>query len=251
MPAFDKVPAGQPWALPHGVYNELLDMLVWYRAQIGGNKAGVGGQRRDLDLVPVKNNSGAARDAFAVLGVDAPIFLPSDNLDEFKFRFALKGVMPAEASHQGKFAILLEPAPASSIVLAALSGLVPVKVNFGDAGDAFADVYDGDATRLKSNPETGAVQIVWKESGTGDKWALVRFGGGGGAGTLILPGNLNEDLASADAEVDVLIDGEVIEDVLNPLCLAGESGDYCEVIKRGDEYSLLNSKHYVCEETEE
>ena len=44
----------------------------------------------------------------------------------------------------------------------------------GDAAHGFADVADGVCTSLKSGG-TGGATILWKEAGTGLKWALVRF----------------------------------------------------------------------------
>ncbi len=44
-----------------------------------------------------------------MLGIDGPIFTPVDSEDGFKNRVALVGVTPANPTHLGRFAILLEP----------------------------------------------------------------------------------------------------------------------------------------------
>ena len=61
------------------------------------------------------------------------------------------------------------------IILAMALGLCPVKITVENEDHAFADVNDGEAATLKSTA-TGAAQILWKEDGTGEKWAVVRLG---------------------------------------------------------------------------
>jgi hypothetical protein len=50
-----------------------------------------------------------------------------------------------------------------------------VKVDVTDEDHGYADVTDADATKLTS-VSRGSAQILWKESGTGLKWATVRLG---------------------------------------------------------------------------
>jgi ribosomal protein L35AE/L33A len=118
---------------------------------------------------------------FAVLGIDSPIFSPSEAPDSFASQVALVGVTPA-AGHvgTGKFCILLEPIAAGAIGQAVVSGVVPAKANVTDESHAFADVADGEADYLASS-ESGPAAILWKESGTGTKSAIVRLGGSSGA----------------------------------------------------------------------
>jgi hypothetical protein len=124
-------------------------------------------------VVLVENQSGADQARFAVLGIDAPVFTPSDSLDAFQNQVALKGVVPDADDHTGRFAILLEPAATYAIVPALVVGLAPVRVDVLNAAHRFADVADGVTANLKSAP-SGAAEILWKETGTGLKWALVR-----------------------------------------------------------------------------
>ena len=99
---------------------------------------------RDADMVLVKNTSGADRARFEILGISAPVFTPTDNLEEFRNRVVL-------------------------------SGVCPVKVDVANANHWHADIADNSAANLKSGGG-GAAQILWKESGTGVKWAVVRLG---------------------------------------------------------------------------
>jgi hypothetical protein len=127
----------------------------------------------------VKNTTGGDLNQFSVVGITGILFSPSDNLNGFKNGPVLIADTPASPDHDSKFAILLAPATDGSLALAKLSGPCVVQVNVNDADDAFAKVLDGDATQLDSDPSTG-VPILYKESGTGTKWAVVLLGGGGG-----------------------------------------------------------------------
>ena len=56
-----------------------------------------------------------------------------------------------------------------------LKGRCPVMIDVGNSTHGFANVNDGQTGSLKSGP-FGAAQILWKESSTGLKWAIVQIG---------------------------------------------------------------------------
>jgi hypothetical protein len=171
MGLFDHVKAGDPVRLRAPVWNALLDAAAARQGEVGfGTES-----RPGRDVVFVKNTSGADRERFDILGIDAPIFTPSDNEESFKNQVALKGVTPTAADHTGRFAVLMEPAKSGAVVPALLASISAVHVNVTDEDHAFADVADGQCGHLASGT-TGAAQILWKEAGTGVKWAVVRVG---------------------------------------------------------------------------
>ncbi len=175
-----KVIAGQPLEIPAATWNLLLEVAGDYLARKhAGGTGRVQAPSPATGIVKIKNASGAALDRFAILGLDSVLFTPTDNLDEFKNNFAFSGSTPA-AGHAGKFAVLLEPAPTGGIVRAMTAGVCPVQVNVTDAAHGYADVKAGDATQLQSGA-AGSATVLWKESGTGTKWAIVRLGSTGGA----------------------------------------------------------------------
>jgi len=162
-------------------------------------------------IVPVKNNSGADCDRFSVLGIDSPIFSPTDNLDVFKTRPGLVGVSPTLANHLGNFVVLLRPAASGAIVPAMIAGIVPCKVKIeatasnpltGQSWYQYADIEASTTSRLTLRP-FGAAQVLWKAStSTGDQWALVRIGPP--SGIVILSGTLSAALSQgsyADASL--------------------------------------------------
>lgn len=170
-----KVQRGQPLVIPASTYNAFVDAAQDYqRRRLSQESAGLS-TSRDADMVLVKNASGADRARFEILGISAPVFTPTDNLDEFRNRVALTGVLPTAATYWGKFVILAEPIRNGALGLGWLSGVCPVKIDMANANHWHADVADNVAANLKS-AGGGAAQILWKESGTGVKWAVVRLG---------------------------------------------------------------------------
>jgi hypothetical protein len=123
----------------------------------------------------VKNNSGADVPRFGVLGIDDFLIGPSLNLSYFQSTPMLAGVTPTAAGHTGYFVIAVEPVPAGSCGRCVIAGMAVAKINMVSAAHLYADVYDGDATKLKSGA-VGSAQILLVQSGTGDKWGLVRIG---------------------------------------------------------------------------
>jgi hypothetical protein len=145
----------------------------------------------------VKNASGADQNRYAVLGVSGPIYTPTDNLDSFKNKLAFIGALPTTASYTGKFVVLLEPAVNGAIVRAVIAGVVPVQVDFGDASHTFADVKNSSSASLKSGP-SGSAQVLWKQSGTGVIWALVRLSNILPTGTLASPATLGSNAEGSE-----------------------------------------------------
>jgi hypothetical protein len=178
-----KVKPGDPLAIPAATFNTFVDAAQdFLRRQRDVGRTPVA-DRPPFETVLLKNASGADRGRFDVLGIDAPVFTPTDSLETFTNGIALVGVTPTD-SHAGNFAVLVEPIQAGQIGRACILGACPVKVNVVSASDAFADVEASVTTRLKSG-SSGAARILWKESGTGEKWAVVRLGNPAGGASDI------------------------------------------------------------------
>lgn len=131
---------------------------------------------RDADEVLVRNESGSARNRFDILGLDSPIITPADNLNEFKRQVAMVGLMP-QTAHVGRFAVLLENVGVGEIGRGVVSGVVPVRVQIDNADEEnyeWVEVRGGRADVL-SLTSLGTGFVLWKEAGTGQKWAIVRL----------------------------------------------------------------------------
>ncbi len=102
--------------------------------------------------------------------------MTADNADVFKTDVAFKGMIPAEPLRgRGSFAVLLEPAAKGAIVCACVGGVCPARLDVHNEGHDFADAAPGDCAALHST-DAGAAQVLWREPGSGRKWAYVRLG---------------------------------------------------------------------------
>jgi len=168
-----KVQPGQRMNIPAQTFNTFIDAARDYlqrRQDQGGDPLD---EARQMGVVLVKNTTGGDRNLFEIVALDGPVFTPGENEEGFKFHFALKGITP-DADHLGNFAILLEPVKDNEIGRALLEGITPVKVQVDTEDCQYADVCD-ECLHLMS-ADTGAAHILWIESGTGEKWAVVRLG---------------------------------------------------------------------------
>ncbi len=183
---------------------------------------------RQAGIVLVNNDSGYDRGRFDVLGIDGVAIEASANLEEFQNRIVLSGATPTASDHTGRFVVLLEPIAAGAIGKAVVSGVCPVQVDVQKEEDQWADVKDDDATALKSGSFGGAA-ILWKESGTGAKWAVVRVS------------NLRRDVKvklTGNAEGGGKYTGKILTD----RCEAAASGDLAmpEAMVEGVDCLFLN-----------
>lgn len=165
-----------------GMWNDMLSMLRWFKQNQQSAAAIPHQWARNFSTLPVKNASGSDVARGGILGIDDSLYAPTDNLDGFKNGPTLSCITPAQADHDGKFAVTLEPIEDGAIGRAVLDGLAvcQVSVTAGEEWYEYADVIDADAAKLKLLP-AGAAQVLWRETGTGAKWAIVRLGSPPGA----------------------------------------------------------------------
>ncbi len=179
-----KVNSGDPLRIHARTYNAFIDAALdhQHRQHSGqttspARLASANTSASAGNVVLIRNDSGQNRQRFEILGINAPVFLPTDHLEEFQRQVAIACVEPVIDEHADRFVILSEPVRAGAIGRAWVSGVCPVQVVVDDETFMFAEVQDGDATSLKA-VLIGPVTIVWKEPGVGTdlRWALVRFG---------------------------------------------------------------------------
>lgn len=142
-------------------------------------KTGVLGSARDNrwgfpphGMVLLKNSTGVDRSRFEILGLGDPVWTPTENLSEFQNSIAFDGEAVAIASHFGKFAVLMEAVRSGAFGLAVIHGVCNVQIDVVNEAHEFADIEDAASDTLKSYT-AGSAKILWKEAGTGDKWARV------------------------------------------------------------------------------
>lgn len=175
--ALKKVQSGQSLVIPASAYNAFIDAAMDFRQRTAylGREAQASFQQASIILV--RNDSGANRQRFEVLGVDAPIIDPSTNEEEFKNRVALSCVAPAADTHEGKFVVLAEPIATGKIGRAYAAGVCPVKIDVPDEDHEwrYAEIADGVTANLKVSMQ-GSAGVLWRAGGTGVQWAVVRLG---------------------------------------------------------------------------
>lgn len=189
-----KVQSGDPLDIPAATFNKFIDASRDFLSRQSDMNRSRTKDTRNSGIILVKNASGGDRERFHVLGIKEPVISASDNEGQFKNRVALKGEMPTEDDHTSKFVILLEPLKNDGIGLAMALGICPVKLTVDNEDHTHADVKDEEAATLQSG-FSGSAQILWKEEGTGEKWAVVRI-------NAVPPRNLHADDAVNAYEID-------------------------------------------------
>jgi hypothetical protein len=154
----NKVKRGDPLTIPASTFNTFVDAARDFQQRQRSAQRTTQRDQLDTGIILIRNESGAERERFDVLGIAGPIIEPVDNADEFKQRVALKGVVPS-SPHAGKFAILLEPATNQTIVRACIDGVCPARVRMNDEAHEFADIEVGQAAQLES-AESGTARLL-------------------------------------------------------------------------------------------
>lgn len=159
--------------IPSQTWNQFCDAAEAYQRTSRNQEQALLGSGSYTGVVTVRNDSGADRDRFSVLGIDTTIlYTPTDNLDDFKaLGPVLKGISPTSTETE-KFVITQEPILSGKLGRGMLLGMTAVQIDVVDATDDYADIISADMAKLRSQPY-GNARIVYKETGTGTKWAFV------------------------------------------------------------------------------
>lgn len=171
-----KANAGDPIGdhLKADTWNAFVDAANGFQSVV---HVGPGASRypreRPAATVLVRNATTLQKDPGEILALGAPLVLPSVNAKTFASRIAFEGTLPTAADH-GRFAVLQEPIAAGKMGFAAVAGVVAVTVEISHDWLKRADITPGFATKLTAKPN-GTAEILWIESGTGTKKALVRL----------------------------------------------------------------------------
>jgi len=168
------VTAGEKFRFSARTYNELNELIE--KDRLGGLSMQTNVSRVNNDYVLVKNSSGADVGRFGILGIAGILFDPQTALPAFTSRPVFTGEIPAE-SHGGRFLICAEPIRNGSIGRAWAEGVVITRVLVQDSSHYYASVKPDDTTQLVTHIQ-GLCCLLYKEAGTGTKWAVVRLGAG-------------------------------------------------------------------------
>jgi len=168
-----KVKTGQKFSVKAETWNSFIDAADFVKQQQADVNSSA--PRRDTKpgVVMLRNNTGSALEQFKVVSVGDLIIKPADNEQEFRNNAPVFEAEKITGNNKDKpFGILQRPLAKSECGFAMVTGITPVKINIGSASHEYAEP---DSSGLKS-AETGAVRIIWKETGTGTKWAVAQLG---------------------------------------------------------------------------
>ena len=177
---FKKVQSGDPLNIPAATYNAFVAAAKAHAGQ-GPSRTVPKTANVMGSTVPFKNTTSLALPRFSILCIDSPIFTPSENLAEFQNNIAFNGVAPTgNYWHIANFGILDVPLKPDEIGPAVVHGLTPVKVEVLQDEETyqFAGVVTANPARtdaLKVQFLNWGARILWRESGLGIKWAIVRL----------------------------------------------------------------------------
>ena len=185
-----KVSPGDNLRIPSRAYNAFVDAAEANIArQYSLQRAALQRSTPAPSIVSVRNESGATRERFDLLGIGGIIIKPVDNLNEFCIAPRIIGAMPSE-EHAGKFVVLLEPLVDGAIGRAIIDGVVQARVRMDDEEHMRAEIADGEASELLSS-RTGSVRLLWIEdieerTDPEIAWAIVRLGDAGDANCRVV-----------------------------------------------------------------
>jgi len=175
------VQAGQSTAMKASTMNTIIDAANDYVSRSMSTGRDTADIASASGIVFVKNESGASRKRFDILGLDSPIIPTGVTTVQLDTRptgslTAFRGVTPTTIDHAGRFAVLLEPLADGAIGRAIVSGVCMARLIVEDEHATMADVTDGDASALTTN-SVGSAMILHRHDGpSGQALAIVRIG---------------------------------------------------------------------------
>lgn len=179
---FQKVQPGERLAIPAEAFNTFVDAAIDFKNRQRAIQSQAEPRWPTSTILRIENASGEDRARFDLLGVAAPIIRPDENLGAFQAEPALCGATPRTQCHVGRFAILLEPVSSGRIGRCVVAGVTVARVDVSDESHRTAEIADRRSDALISRAGDGSATILWKEPGTGVRWAIVRLGDAADAG---------------------------------------------------------------------
>lgn len=178
MARIRRMTAGEPLTIRAADWNAMATLFEQLQPGVGMNPGGPVGERGTRQLW-IKNESGATVPQYGILAMGDAVFDPAGHsgADELSFKqpsIYVRGDAPSIPGDEGKWCVLLSPASDQQIVRAVAGGVVQVKVFVNASTDEWAEAADADSGKLTTGP-VGTARILYKETGTGEKWALISF----------------------------------------------------------------------------
>lgn len=163
---------GTPVAESAGFHNMLVDSVLRSQTQDHINAVRRGTTSSFSSTVRVRNLSGATIQRFGVLVISGVAIEPAANEVEFVNRPILDCVVP-DGVHLN-FVVVQQPIASGAIGRAIVSGMTVARLAVFDEAVTFADSASGSSVLVAG--ASGQAEILWREGGLGEQWAVVRIG---------------------------------------------------------------------------
>jgi hypothetical protein len=204
MADLQHVQSGQPLRIPAADWNKIIDATrAHFEKQLGGGTRPAHIGQQNAGIIFIRNDTGADRKRFDVVGLGEPIIGPDANADEFKRQVAMIGLAPT-ASHLARFAVLQEPIVAGGIGRAVVDGITIARANLATTDPhTLAPIAGGSI--LEPHPQ-GGTRLIWAASTGSDVWCIVRLGAETGLIEAVITGSTGkahdwEERVTSDAGV--------------------------------------------------
>lgn len=172
---FRKWAQGDEWEVSAAQLNAWTDAARFAQQSLGRPTAGDGQLFQPFTPMRMYNNTGAAIPQLGVVTYTTPMILPSSNENRFINEPTLVAIKPA--APLDRFAIALSRVEISGVFWGVCGGVVPCKIT-GTGSKAQAIIND--VNKLQAG-ESG-YELIWKESGAGTRFGIVKLFGTGGCG---------------------------------------------------------------------
>lgn len=131
----------------------------------------------DRGIRTIQNGTGSAVSQYGILKLNGMVVTPTDNEVGFLQKQVFDTTTPTADCD---FCVTQRAIPAGQFGPALISGVTVCTIQVSDASHTHA--VAGTVTTKLDSATSGPAEILWKESGTGEKKAMIRIGNRGGGG---------------------------------------------------------------------
>jgi len=171
-----KVRTGDPLKIPADAYNAFVDSAIAHQANQRNTVAYAHHEQHQRGVVLVRNDAGISLPAHHALAITGVLIEPDANDHErtFQSRTPITGNIANNASNPLAFVVTQQQIEPGKLGLCVITGTSPALVHVLNPSDTTCELRAGE-TALVSSPIGGA-PILWKEPGTGERWAVIELG---------------------------------------------------------------------------
>lgn len=206
-----KVKSREKFSVKAETWNSFINAAEFVKQRQADMNSQTGRRDTKSGTVMLRNGTDEALGQFALVCIGDLIITPTDNEQEFRNKTPVFEAVPLSGSNKDKpFAVLQKPLAKKECGIALVAGITPAKINVSSESHEYAEAS---ADGLKSS-DSGAVRILWKESGTGEKWAIVNLGSaspsGGDETKHVYLGTINGANGGGSYSVTVYKEGDTL-----------------------------------------